>query len=84
MFGERARIPEGPLRLAAMTGAPIVPVFVARTGHRRYEVRRERAHPARARRPTGDAFDAAAQELAARLEQFVRAHPTQWFHFRSE
>jgi lauroyl/myristoyl acyltransferase len=83
MFGERAWIPEGPLRLAALTGAPIVPVFVARVGHRRYEVitsapiRLERA-AARA------AFDAAAQELAARLEQFVRAHPTQWFHFRSE
>jgi lauroyl/myristoyl acyltransferase len=83
MFGERAWIPEGPLRLAAMTGAPIVPVFVARTGHRRYEVvastpiRLERAAAA-------GTFDAAAQELADRLQQFVVAHPTQWFHFRSE
>ena len=83
MFGEPAWIPEGPLRLAAMTGAPIVQVFVARTGHRRYEVMSSAA--IRLERGAGpDAFDAAAQELAARLEQFVRAHPTQWFHFRSE
>ncbi len=83
MFDEPAWIPEGPLRLAAMTGAPIVPVFVARTGHRRYEVMSSAA--IRLERGAGlEAFDAAAQELAARLEQFVRAHPTQWFHFRSE
>jgi lauroyl/myristoyl acyltransferase len=83
MFGERAWIPEGPLRLAAMTGAPIVPVFVARTGHRRYELLA--SAPIRLERAADrDAFDVAAQELAVRLEQFVRAHPTQWFHFRSE
>jgi len=83
MFGERVRIPEGPLRLAAMTGAPIVPVFVARIGHRRYEVLL--SAPIRLERGAGlDALDAAAQELAARLERFVRVHPTQWFHFRSE
>jgi lauroyl/myristoyl acyltransferase len=83
MFGERAWIPEGPLRLAAMTGAPIVPVFVARTGHRRYEV--VASAPIRLERgASGPAFDAAAQALADRLQQFVQAHPTQWFHFRSE
>jgi phosphatidylinositol dimannoside acyltransferase len=83
MFGERGRIPEGPLRLAAMTAAPIVPVFVARVGHRRYEV--ALSAPIRLERGAGPAaLDAAAQELAARLERFVRAHPTQWFHFRSE
>jgi lauroyl/myristoyl acyltransferase len=83
MFGERGWIPEGPLRLAAMTRAPIVPVFVARSGHRRYEVAVTAAM--RLERGAGpDAFGAAAQELAARLERFVRAHPTQWFHFRSE
>ena len=83
MFGERAWIPEGPLRLAALTGAPIVPSFVARTGHRRYEV--VATPPVRLERGAGpQAFDAAAQELADRLQQFVVAHPTQWFHFRSE
>jgi lauroyl/myristoyl acyltransferase len=83
LFGEPGRIPEGPLRLAALTGAPIVAVFVARTGHRRYEV--FASPPIKLDRSAGDdALNGAAQELAARLEAFVRVRPTQWFHFRSE
>ncbi len=83
LFGEEASIPEGPLRLAALTGAPIVPVFVARTGHRRYNV--VASAPIRLDRSSSDIdLDAAAQELASRLEAFVRTRPTQWFHFRSE
>jgi lauroyl/myristoyl acyltransferase len=82
LFGEPALIPEGPLRLAALTGAPIVPVFVARSSYRRYEVF---CSPAvRVDRHAGPAdLDVAAQELATRLEAFVRERPTQWFHFRS-
>jgi lauroyl/myristoyl acyltransferase len=83
LFDQPGTVPEGPLRLAILTGAPIVPVFVARTGHRRYEV--VASAPIRLERSSGtDVLDAAAQELASRLESFVRAHPTQWFHFRGE
>ncbi len=80
MFGRPTRVPEGPLRLAAMTGAPIVPVFVARVGHRSYRVD---AHPSirLPRRAGADELDAAAQRVAEGLEAFVRRHPTQWFHF---
>jgi lauroyl/myristoyl acyltransferase len=80
MFGAPGRMPEGPLRLAAMTGAPVVPVFAARTGHRSYRVH---AHaPIRLPRRAGAAeLDVAAQRVAESLEAFVRAHPTQWFHF---
>ncbi len=83
LFGEPARIPEGPLRLSALTGAPIVPVFAERVGYRQYEVT---VSPAvrLGRAPTEAELDAAAQELATRLEAFVRARPTQWFHFRSQ
>jgi KDO2-lipid IV(A) lauroyltransferase len=81
LFGSRARIPEGPLRLAALTGAPLVPVFAARTGHRRYVVHLE--PPIRVPRVASAAeMDGAAQSLASSLERFVRAQPTQWFHFR--
>ena len=70
-------------RFAALTGAPIVPVFVARTGHRRYNV--VASAPIQLdRSASGADLDAAAQELASRLEAFVRTRPTQWFHFRSE
>jgi KDO2-lipid IV(A) lauroyltransferase len=83
LFGETAGIPEGPLRLAALSGAPIVPVFVSRSGYRRYEVFASAA--VRVDRHAGAAdLDAAAQELAGRLEAFVRLRPTQWFHFRSQ
>ena len=80
LFGRPGTIPEGPLLLAQLTGAPIVPVFSERTGHRRYEVWvndpivvPRRAKPA--------AVDAAAQRIADALEAFVREHPTQWFPF---
>jgi KDO2-lipid IV(A) lauroyltransferase len=83
MFGAPARVPEGPLRLAMLTGAPLVPVFAARTGHRRYDIV---AHPpVRVRRAAADAeLDAAAQSLADAMESFVRPRPTQWFHFRED
>jgi lauroyl/myristoyl acyltransferase len=81
MFGRESRLPEGPLRLAAVTGAPIVPVFAARVGHRRYRV--EACRPIRLSRHAHAAeLDAAAQQVADGLEGFVRGRPTQWFHFR--
>jgi lauroyl/myristoyl acyltransferase len=83
LFGVPARIPEGPLRLAAVTGAPVVAIFAARTGYRRYTVHLE--PPIRVSRDADDAeLDAAAQTLASSLERVVRARPTQWFHFRDE
>jgi lauroyl/myristoyl acyltransferase len=83
MFGVEGRVPEGPLRLAMLTGAPLLPSFVARTGYRKYEVM---VHaPVRLARRASDAdVDAAAQTLADAMESFVRAHPTNWFHFRDE
>jgi lauroyl/myristoyl acyltransferase len=80
LFGSAGAVPEGPLRLAQLTGAPIVPVFSARTGHRRYEVHL-RKPIAIARRSPAEALDTAAQKLADDLSAFVSAHPTQWFAF---
>jgi lauroyl/myristoyl acyltransferase len=81
LFGGRGRMPEGPLRLATLTGAAVVPVFAARTGHRRYEVV---AYPAvRLARAAGAVeLDAAAQRLADAMQDFVKRNPTQWFCFR--
>ena len=83
LFGVPARIPEGPLRLAAVTRAPVLAIFAARTGHRRYTLHLE--PPIRVSRWADDVeLDAAAQTLATSLERIVRARPTQWFHFRDE
>ena len=74
-------MPEGPLRLAQVSGAPLLPVFCARMGHRQYLIE---AYPAIhvARQATDADLDAAAQGLADRVGSFLRAHPTQWFNFK--
>jgi len=80
MFGAPAKIPEGVLRLAEISGAPIVPVFSARLGFRRYLVWADPMVEI-ARRAQGAEMDRAAQALASAMERFVRAHPTQWLSF---
>lgn len=82
LLGEKTRIPEGPLRLAQVTGAPILPVFCARVGFRRYviELYESRTVP---RRATEAQLDDVAQHLATSMGAFLRAHATQWFHFGS-
>jgi KDO2-lipid IV(A) lauroyltransferase len=82
-LGGRWRAPEGPIALAAMSGAPILPVFTHRLGFLDYEA--VVAPPIRlARRATEEERDAAAAEMMGALERFVRAHPTQWFHFTGD
>jgi KDO2-lipid IV(A) lauroyltransferase len=73
-------IPEGPLRLAQLSGAPLLPVFCARVGYRRYviEAFAPRTIP---RRATDAELDEAAAHIGASLTRFLRAHPTQWFHW---
>jgi len=80
MFGQPAVLPEGPLRLAALTGAPIVPIFCARVGYRYYVVHVHQSLTLP--RDAGDAeLDDGAQYLADAMQDFVRAHPTDWFAF---
>jgi KDO2-lipid IV(A) lauroyltransferase len=81
LFDAPGQIPEGPLRLAMLTEAPIVPIFAARTGHRQYEL--VAFPPIRLTRASTELeVDAAARAMAHAMQSFVRANPTQWFHFR--
>ena len=79
-FGEPWQVPEGPLTLAAVSGAPILPVFSRRIAFMEYEAM---VAPAirLPRRPSPAELDGAAQQLMRAMEDFVRAYPTQWFHF---
>lgn len=80
---EQWPIAEGPLRLAALSGAPLLPVFTRRLGFLEYEL--VNTPPLRLpRRPSDGELDEVAQTLATRLEQFVRANPTHWFRFIDE
>lgn len=80
LCGRPFRMPVGPLRLAQVSGAPIVPIFTARTGYRKYLVE---AHPAIRveRRASDEQMAAAGQKLADAMSGFLKEHPTQWFHF---
>jgi lauroyl/myristoyl acyltransferase len=82
LFDGDGEVPEGPLRLAQVSGAPIVPVFCARLGYRRYYA--DIGAPIRlARRADEAERGRAAQAMADAMTSFVRANPTQWFHFQS-
>jgi phosphatidylinositol dimannoside acyltransferase len=79
-LGARSPAPEGPLTLAALSGAPILPIFTRRLGFMEYEA--IVSPPIRLpRRPRESELDQAAQTMMGAMEDFVRAHPTQWFHF---
>jgi lauroyl/myristoyl acyltransferase len=80
IFDEPGEIPEGPLRIAQLTGAPVIPIFAARTGYRSYVVEADPPIFIK-RRPTEEDLDQAAAKMADALTRFLRAHPTQWFHF---
>jgi KDO2-lipid IV(A) lauroyltransferase len=80
LFGASFPVPEGPLRLAAVSGAPLVPVFTRRLGYMDYDV--HVGQPVRLpRRPAPADLAAAAAAVLRAMETFVRANPTQWFHF---
>jgi KDO2-lipid IV(A) lauroyltransferase len=80
LFGAPFSVPEGPLRLAAVSGAPLVPVFTRRLGYMDYDVQVAQAIHL-PRRPTPAELDAGAAAVLRAMEAFVRANPTQWFHF---
>lgn len=80
LFGGPFKMPLGPLRLAQVSGAPLVPIFAARTGYRRYVI--EAGPPVILSRKADEAEVArAAQSMADVMGDFLRDHPTQWFHF---
>jgi KDO2-lipid IV(A) lauroyltransferase len=82
LLGGPGEIPEGPIRLAQLSGAPLLPVFCARLGHRSYVA--EASGPIRVARGADEGrVDVVAQSLADAVTRFVVRHPTQWFHFEA-
>jgi phosphatidylinositol dimannoside acyltransferase len=73
-------LPEGPLALAGLAGAPIVVVLGKREGFLRYRV--QVSEPVRLpRRPSGVELRTAADKIATTLVRFIRENPRDWFHF---
>jgi len=80
LFGTSEPMPEGPFRLAALSGAPIVPIFAHRLGYFRYQF--SVASPIWvSRRATAKELNTAAASAASTMQAFISRHPTEWFHF---
>jgi lauroyl/myristoyl acyltransferase len=80
LFGEPFGAPEGPFRLASLSGASVLAVFARRVGFFDYEL--EVAEPIRLpRRASPEQLQHAAQTALSAMQAFVQQTPTQWFHF---
>ena len=75
-LGGSLRIPTGPVRLAALTGSPIVPVFAIRRADGRHDI--HLAAPIEPTQPTRTGSSAALCAVAKSIEQVVAKHPDQW------
>ena len=82
-FGRATSFPTGPFRIAASSGAPLLPVFVLREADGRYRTIVE--EPIRVAETGRDGRDAAIGEALRKfvglMERTIRAHPDQWFRF---
>lgn len=82
LFGRPFPLPPGPAALARTAGVTILPVFVFRTGRRRYRlVFRGAVHPARTKDRRADVA-AAMRAVGEQIEWAIRTAPHQWFLFR--
>lgn len=84
-FGEAASFPVGPFKLAALSGAPLFPVFVLQEDDGRYRTVVEEAIPVD-NPPGAEAKEAALRKamglFVAVMERTIRENPTQWYVFR--
>ncbi len=82
-LGRLAKVPVGPFQTALVTGAPIVPAFLVKTGWRGYHLQIDAPWFVRAasRADRRRAIEAAARRWARRLELEVRRRPFQWHNF---
>jgi KDO2-lipid IV(A) lauroyltransferase len=79
LFGRHFPIPEGPLRLARATGAPLLAAFCSRVGF--LEHRLEVGPPSVVTRPGSAGLTDAAQAVAVQFQDFLGRYPCQWFGF---
>jgi predicted LPLAT superfamily acyltransferase len=82
-LGHVAYVPEAPFIFAMVSGAPIFAFFAFRTGVNRYRFSLSEAiaiHSA-TKAERQKCIAEAAQRYADLLEEALRAHPFEWYHF---
>ncbi len=79
-FGQPARLPNGPAKLALATGAPILPIFMIRRPDDTFTyVTEEPIWADNSRETVADVM----RRIAAALERVIRQHSEQWFLFHN-
>lgn len=83
MMGRTVQLPEAPYILSLVSGAPLIVFFAFRTGSRRYRFTALPPVPviASSRAQRTRAIETAAQTYTTHLENAVKQHPFEWFHF---
>jgi len=77
-FGAQTRLPDGALRIAFRTGAPVLPVFALRLPDDTFVLEFE---PPLQLPDSGDRaadLDVAVEHVVSLMERRIRAHPEQW------
>ena len=77
-FGRRAVVPGGPAAIALKTGASLLPAYQYSVGPGRHHVHLDAAISL----PPGATKESLMQRVVSRFEEFISAHPDQWYAFR--
>jgi predicted LPLAT superfamily acyltransferase len=82
-LGHEVQLPEAPYVFALVSGAPLFAFFAFRTGINSYHFTLEGpiVLPPHSRKDRKAAITQAAQQYADLLENALREHPCQWYHF---
>lgn len=82
-LGGHATLPEAPFIFSLVSGAPLFVFFAFRTGRNTYHVRLQGPIPIapHSRQDRTAAIGRTAQRYADLLEQALRQHPFEWYHF---
>jgi lauroyl/myristoyl acyltransferase len=81
LLGRRAWFLKTPPLMGFLTGAPVLPCFIERTGSARFSIGAGEPIVVSTDLPRDDAIQRAAQQFADQLGARVRLHPEYWYHF---
>jgi lauroyl/myristoyl acyltransferase len=81
LFGRDAWFLRTPALMGLLTGAPLMPSFIERTGSGRFEVYTGTAIHVSTELPRDEAIREATQRFADQLGERARLHPDYWYHF---
>jgi KDO2-lipid IV(A) lauroyltransferase len=81
LFGRHASFMRTPALMGYLSGAPLVPCFIERRNREGFDVLMGNPIEVDHQAPRDEAIQQATQAFASQLEDRIRAHPDQWFHF---